>query len=140
ALALPALWPSVAIFRSGVVAHALILAPLLAVLALSASRRQLARAQGALADRLAEAAAAPVATRTYTPGPGVNAALYEAARAGQVVEALRLLDMGGDPWSLPAADARDQRTLPMLAAVLGDLRLLRALIGAGVDLNLAHAG
>ncbi|MEJ1249636.1 ankyrin repeat domain-containing protein [Denitratimonas tolerans] len=140
ALALPALWPSVAIFRSGVVAHALILAPLLALLALSASRRQLARAQGALADRLAEAAAAPVAARTYTPGPGVNAALYEAARAGQVAEALRLLDMGGDPWSLPAADARDQRTLPMLAAVLGDLRLLRALIGAGVDLNLAHAG
>jgi ankyrin repeat protein len=140
ALALPALWPSLAILRAGVIVHALLLAPLLAVLALAASRRQLARAQGTLASRLAKAAAAPVASRAYTPGPGVDAALYEAARVGQVAEALRLLDMGADPWSLPAADARDQRTLPMLAAVLADLRLLRALIAAGVDLNLAYAG
>ncbi len=139
-LALPDVWDGAAARRAGVLVHALIVAPLLAVLAMSASRRQLARAQSALAERLAEAAAAPIAARPYAPGPGVDAALYEAARAGQVSEALRLLDMGGDPWALPDADTRDQRTLPMLAAVLGDLGLLRALIAAGVDLNLAHAG
>ena len=41
---------------------------------------------------------------------------------------------------MPAADTRDQRSLPMLAAVLSDLRLLRALIAAGVDLNLVQGG
>jgi len=41
---------------------------------------------------------------------------------------------------LPATDVRDQRSLPVLAAVLPDLRLLRALIARGVDLNAAHAG
>lgn len=69
-----------------------------------------------------------------------DAALYAAARAGRVERALELLDAGADPHAPPAADDRDQRTLPLLAAVLPDLRLLRGLIARGVQVNLAHGG
>ncbi|HST45915.1 MAG TPA: ankyrin repeat domain-containing protein [Luteimonas sp.] len=68
------------------------------------------------------------------------AALYAAARAGRVDHALALLAAGADPAALPPAGSRDQRALPVLAAVLPDLRLLRALIGQGIDVNAAHAG
>jgi ankyrin repeat protein len=78
------------------------------------------------------------------PGPAVeddlDLALYAAARGGRVDRAMSLLDMGANPHALPAADDRDQRTLPMLAAILPDLRLLRALIQHGVDVNAAHGG
>ncbi|WP_408951969.1 ankyrin repeat domain-containing protein [Lysobacter sp. Hz 25] len=67
-------------------------------------------------------------------------ALYAAARAGKVERALELIELGADVNVLPAAEDRDRRSLPVLAAVLPDLRLLRALIGAGVDLNAATAG
>ncbi|MDB6163272.1 MAG: hypothetical protein JWL98_704, partial [Xanthomonadaceae bacterium] len=67
-------------------------------------------------------------------------ALYSAARTGRVDQALMLLENGADPRALPPAADRDQRSLPALAAVLPDLRLLRALIAAGVDVNAAHAG
>lgn len=140
AFALRALWPAPEFHRIALLTHALLLAPLLALLALASARRVVMHARNDLAERLAEAAAAPIPTRAYLPGPGLDAALYAAARAGHVAEALQLLEMGADPWALPAADARDQRTLPMLAAVLSDLRLLRAVIAAGVDLNLAHGG
>ena len=83
-------------------------------------------------------------------GPGLPAApvverprwreLYAAARHGRVERALPLLEAGADPHARPRPGARDQRSLPMLAAVLPDLRLLRALIARGVDLNAAHAG
>src|SRR5690606_17534462 len=69
-----------------------------------------------------------------------TAALYSAARGGRVERALALLDDRADPHALPDADARDQRALAVLAAVLPDLRLLRALISRGIDLNHAHAG
>ncbi|HMB42856.1 MAG TPA: ankyrin repeat domain-containing protein, partial [Luteimonas sp.] len=68
------------------------------------------------------------------------AMLYAAARAGRVDQALALLAAGADPRALPPGGDRDQRSLPVLAAVLPDLRLLRALIAAGVDVNAAHAG
>jgi len=58
-------------------------------------------------------------------------ALYAAARSGRVERALALLEAGADPHALPAPDDRDQRTLPLLAAVLPDLRLLRGLIASG---------
>lgn len=70
----------------------------------------------------------------------LEAALYDAARHGRAERALALLDAGANPHALPPADARDQRNLPMLAAVLPDLRLLRALIAHGIDLNASHAG
>ncbi len=66
--------------------------------------------------------------------------LYAAARAGRVERALALLDAGADATAASPAGDRDQRSLPVLAAVLPDLRLLRALIAKGVDLNAAHAG
>jgi ankyrin repeat protein len=69
-----------------------------------------------------------------------SAALYAAARGGRVERALALLEEGADPHALPDAGSRDQRALAVLAAVLPDLRLLRALIGRGVDINHAHAG
>lgn len=73
-------------------------------------------------------------------GADLDAALYDAARHGRAERALSLLDAGANPHALPPADARDQRTLPMLAAVLPDLRLLRTLIAHGIDLNNTHAG
>jgi hypothetical protein len=54
------------------------------------------------------------------------AGLYAAARGGRVDRALALLDAGADPHALPPVADRDQRSLPVLAAVLPDLRLLRA--------------
>ncbi len=66
--------------------------------------------------------------------------LYAHARSGQIDAAIAVLEAGGDPDALPEPGASDQRSLPMLAALLPDLRLLRALIGRGVDLNQQHAG
>lgn len=74
-------------------------------------------------------------------GAELAQALYVAARAGKVERALELIELGADVNAPPPAeDGRDRRSLPVLAAVLPDLRLLRALIGRGVDLNAAHAG
>ncbi|HEY4530011.1 MAG TPA: ankyrin repeat domain-containing protein, partial [Luteimonas sp.] len=83
-------------------------------------------------------AEAPVAEEVV-PGDA-SAALYAAARSGRVERALELLELGADAHALPGAGGRDQRSLAVLAAVLPDLRLLRALIARGVDLNHAHAG
>ncbi len=70
----------------------------------------------------------------------LDALLFEAARGGRVDRALELLDAGADPHALPAQGARDARSLVALAAVLPDLRLLRALIAHGVNLNEAPGG
>ncbi len=64
--------------------------------------------------------------------------LYAAARGGRVDRALQLLDAGADVHAAPPADSRDQRSLVVLAAVLPDLRLLRAVISRGVDVNQPH--
>ena len=69
----------------------------------------------------------------------LDAALFVAARSGRVERALELLDAGADPRAV-SSDPRDQRSLATLAAVLPDLRLLRALIAHGIDLNQAQAG
>ena len=71
---------------------------------------------------------------------GLEAALYAAARGGRVDRALELIGLGADAHALPSAEDRDQRTLPVLAAVLPDLRLLRELIALGVDVNASHGG
>ncbi|UJB19485.1 MULTISPECIES: ankyrin repeat domain-containing protein [Lysobacter] len=76
----------------------------------------------------------PLADAQLTP------ALYAAARAGKVERALELIELGADVNAEPTGDERDRRSLPVLAAVLPDLRLLRALIASGVDLNASHAG
>ena len=76
------------------------------------------------------------------PGPvePLEPALYLAARTGRVERALELIEAGADPHAPPPENERDQRSLAVLAAVLPDLRLLRALIGRGVDLNHSRAG
>lgn len=87
-----------------------------------------------------EVEASALDATTALSGADLDAALYDAARHGRAERALSLLDAGANPHALPPADARDQRTLPMLAAVLPDLRLLRTLIVHGIDLNNTHAG
>ena len=94
--------------------------------------------QEAIADDDADAALADDGAALV--GGDLDAALYAAARQGRVERALALLESGANPHALPPADARDQRSLTMLAAVLPDLRLLRGLIAHGVDLNATHAG
>ena len=71
--------------------------------------------------------------------PALTAELYAAARIGRVERALQALEAGADPSAEPPAGEKDRRSLPVLAAILPDLRLLRALIARGVDLNAAHA-
>ena len=93
-----------------------------------------------LAEQLfAEAALPPTPLEPVVPSQ-LGIELYDAARGGRVDRALQLLAAGADVHALPPADGRDQRQLAVLAAVLPDLRLLRALIAGGVDLNLQHRG
>lgn len=115
-------------------------------------RREAAPARIAIADEpesVEETGSAPIETvhvpEAFAPIAAVPALdlapeLYAAARGGRVERALELLEAGADANALPHTDERDQRVLPVLAAVLPDLRLLRALIARGVDLNQAHAG
>lgn len=66
--------------------------------------------------------------------------VYAHARVGRIDAVIAALDAGADPDALPEPGAPDQRSLPMLAALLPDLRLLRELITRGADLNQEHAG
>ena len=86
---------------------------------------------------------APAAISGTGGGIGVDAAvltrsLYAAARGGRVQSALQLLEAGADARAEAPAGDRDRRGLPVLAAVLPDLRLLRGLIERGVDINILH--
>src|SRR3546814_7664029 len=65
---------------------------------------------------------------------------YRAIGDGGSEDALALIATGADVHALPADDAHDQRTLAMLAALLPDLRVLRALLERGIDINRTHAG
>ena len=67
-------------------------------------------------------------------------ALLSAARSGDIARALALLEAGADPNTAPATGDRDQRPVLMLAALLPDTRLLRALIAKGADVNRASCG
>lgn len=88
-----------------------------------------------------EAAPMPAtAAEVATLGEQGVCELYVAARRGRVELALELLEAGADPNAAPEAEARDRRSLAVLAAVLPDLRLLRALISHGVDVNALEGG
>jgi ankyrin repeat protein len=65
--------------------------------------------------------------------------LLSAARAGDIPRALAALEAGADPDTVPEPDDDDQRSVLTLAALHPDMRLLRALIGQGADINLTHA-
>ena len=66
--------------------------------------------------------------------------LLRCVRSSQTDLALAALARGADPNAVPAAGERDQRSAVELAILSPDLRLLRALIERGADLNRAHAG
>ncbi|HEY8586373.1 MAG TPA: ankyrin repeat domain-containing protein [Rhodanobacter sp.] len=91
------------------------------------------------ADQAPTAAPRPLLTDAErTAGsPAQAAALLAAARDGDIERALALLEVGADPDSAASADDRDQRPVLMLAALLPDTRLLRALIAKGADVNRA---
>ncbi len=86
-------------------------------------------ATGATADETLGARAAEI------PADRLDATLVESARCGDFDLALAALARGARPDSAPPPDARDQRSVLSLAVTAPDLRLLRALIGKGVDLN-----
>jgi uncharacterized protein len=67
-------------------------------------------------------------------------ALLAATRQGDVARALALVEAGADPNTGPEPSDRDQRPVLMLAALLPDPQLLRALIIKGADVNRASGG
>lgn len=136
------------------VAHGLLLAPLCAWLWVR-TVQACAQAEGAdtglpLGEPTAVAAAAvPVVEDVAASdaqsdeidvGDDVLAQLYAAARRGEVERALALLDTAGLDLAAATPPGRDQRSLAVLASVQADLRLLRALILRGIDLNESRAG
>ncbi|PWK86819.1 ankyrin repeat domain-containing protein [Fulvimonas soli] len=72
--------------------------------------------------------------------PEQAAALLAATRDGDIERALALLEAGADPNTAPDPADRDQRPMLVLAALLPDTRLLRALIAKGADVNRASGG
>lgn len=88
----------------------------------------------------AAAADAVVDLPATTGSDELDRELHAAARSGRVERALALLDAGARADAVPGSDERDQRRLPILAAVLPDLRLLRALIAKGVSLDADSSG
>ncbi|GAA0710628.1 ankyrin repeat domain-containing protein [Dokdonella soli] len=70
----------------------------------------------------------------------LDATLLCATHSAQINLALAALERGADPNALPGPDQRDQRSALMIAVTLPDLRLLRALIAKGADINKAHGG
>ncbi len=160
ALVLVLAWPG-AISGSLRWAMAVLLALLLPVLRFSARIRRVAKEVKAMSpppaparnaepvslDALPElhlddeaAADAVVDLPANTGNEELDRELHAAARGGRVERALALLDAGARADALPAADDRDQRRLPILAAVLPDLRLLRTLIAHGVSLDADASG
>ncbi|MFC5436227.1 ankyrin repeat domain-containing protein [Rhodanobacter umsongensis] len=89
-----------------------------------------------------EPASRPVLTeQERTAGtPEQAEALLAATRGGDIERALALVEAGANPDTSPDADDRDQRPVLMLAALLPDTRLLRALIARGADVNRASGG
>ncbi|MEO8743450.1 MAG: ankyrin repeat domain-containing protein, partial [Lysobacteraceae bacterium] len=126
------------VLRMLLVIAAALLAPLLHA-AIHRLGRALSQPSLAEQSRLVMPAAEPVVFKFDTSGdPNLHA--YAAARAGRADEALSALARGADPKRLPDPDERDQRSLPVLAAVISDLSLLRELIARGIDPNQMHAG
>jgi ankyrin repeat protein len=91
----------------------------------------------ASAGRVDATEAELVALAADVPVDRLDATLVESARAGNIDLALAALARGARPDSAPPPDARDQRNALSLAVTAADLRLLRALIGKGLDLNRA---
>ena len=73
--------------------------------------------------------------------PGVRErALLTAAREGDIARAVALVEAGADPDTAAEPGERDQRPVLTLAALSPDMRLLRALIARGAQVNRAQNG
>ncbi|MEO7066192.1 MAG: ankyrin repeat domain-containing protein [Rhodanobacter sp.] len=84
---------------------------------------------------------APLSEQERTAGtPEQAEALLAATRDGDIERALALVEAGADPNTAPLLADRDQRPVLMLAALLPDTRLLRALISKGADVNRVSGG
>jgi ankyrin repeat protein len=134
ALAWPGLMP--AAWRAPAIALHAVLA--LGCHGLCARLPQRAKRSLPVVESTGVAATAPVPAPEFAGD--ADGQLYAALREGRIEAALAALDAGASPHALPAPGERDQRTLPMLATVLGDMRPLRRLIAAGADLNRNHGG
>ncbi|GLQ98562.1 ankyrin repeat domain-containing protein [Dyella mobilis] len=89
----------------------------------------------------AQPAAPRLSEQELTAGtPEQAQALLAATRNGDIPRALTLVEAGADPNTAPASGDRDQRPVLMLAALLPDPHLLRALIAKGADVNRASGG
>jgi ankyrin repeat protein len=87
--------------------------------------------------------AAPPAMPLLAPdldAAALDATLLEAARSGHVELGLVALQRGADPAVVPAAGDSDRRSALILSVALVDLRLLRALIARGANVNHALEG
>ena len=98
----------------------------------------------AVAETSAPAAAANASPLLSEPERVAGSAeqstgLIVAARSGNIPRALALLDAGADPDLRPLVADHDQRSVLTLAALLSDMRLLRALIAKGAKLNAASS-
>ena len=99
----------------------------------NASRKTTASIVAAVAPTLSE-------KERIAGTPEQAEALLAATRQGDVARALALVEAGADPNTSPEAGDRDQRPVLMLAALLPDPQLLRALIIKGADVNRASGG
>jgi uncharacterized protein len=109
------------------------------------NRRPLRQPAGGVVDAPAPAPvpkpAPQLSEQERTAGtPEQAQALLAATRDGDIERALALVEAGADPNTAPAQGDRDQRPVLMLAALLPDTRLLRALIAKGADVNRATGG
>ncbi|MBN8728765.1 MAG: ankyrin repeat domain-containing protein [Xanthomonadales bacterium] len=122
--------------------HALLLSPLAHILLINRSLRLMLKdAREAEREPPEAGGEAPADAVAPTAAPEMAAStLLEAARRARIGEALAALERGADADGIPEPGERDQRTVLMIAAALPDLRLLRALIAAGADVNLTHGG
>jgi len=89
---------------------------------------------------VAEDAEAPEEAEQSPAAPTPAAELLAATRGGDIERALELVAAGADADAAPPEGDRDQRPVLMLAALLPDTRLLRALIARGAAVNRASGG
>jgi len=121
------------------VAHALLLTRCLRAM-LASARRGRERERLPPTDRPEHAGAdgRPALPESIAQGD-LDATLLCALHSAQPSLALAALERGADANVLPLPDQRDQRSPLMVAVTLPDLRLLRALISRGADVNRPHA-
>ncbi len=92
------------------------------------------------ADKPVEAVDAATLPVMDIADASLDQALLEAVRGGQVETALACLEAGADPHAAPDPEEPDQRPALILAVLMNDTRVLRAMIAHGADLNRMHGG